>query len=178
MKPTNLILSIVSSFIIFCCDYKQSNQETQLNTERHTDDEINDTSVFKTYMKNRFTIKNLDNNHYYIIIPDLGCSSCITKSLLYISNKQHCKNVSLVTSNSIKKIPIKHQKQIALATSRVYADTTYNGSNDLDKINFPFNSFTGIIYINDGKEQYIPFDYTNYQKTIDRYFCNFSKTLK
>lgn len=127
--------------------------------------------VFFQYMKNNLK-EPIQDNVIYVVIPNLGCGSCITSSLMYISEKSKCnKNTVLIVSRSLDRIPKFNREKISKNVTRIIADTIYDGVNTLDRVQLPFKSFTGIIARTNGNSKYISFDNTNYKAVLDKYLC-------
>jgi hypothetical protein len=130
------------------------------------------TPQFINYLKAKFHTNALNSNGFYIVVPDNGCSSCSVEALVYIATEKPCKNVSLVVSNSIRRLPKSSILKIKNNVHYMYADTAFFGKNELDRLDLPFTSFSGVVSIKNNQLHYRSFDINNYKQVISNAFYN------
>lgn len=124
---------------------------------------------FATYLHQRFGQAVPPTEHWYVVIPAVGCTGCgINELRCLAAGRAYPASVTVVTSTLMQKLTNRERRQLAQNVT-LLADTLLVANNVLDRLNLPFLNLTGVVHTRPGQApEYIAFDNDTYQAVFSK----------
>ena len=122
---------------------------------------------FAVYLRQRFGQTVPASEHWYVVIPAVGCTGCGADELRYLAaGPAHRPAVTVVASTLVQKLTSRERRLLAKKTI-LLADTLAVANNVLDRLNLPFPTLTGVVHTRPGHApEYLPFDNDTYRSVF------------
>ncbi|SHL48508.1 hypothetical protein [Hymenobacter psychrotolerans] len=125
-------------------------------------------TTFQTYLYSGFQQTIPETEHWYVVIPSLGCIGCNIEELKVLAKGPQRPQVTVLAAHLLLKLSALERKRLAQVT-QLLADTTLAAPTRLDQLPLPFPAYTGLIRTRAGRvQECIPFNKEDFPAAFAR----------